>query len=337
MVWAKGLTPVNPFLFGKMILALQKNKSMFNFSLRALVLLLITGFTFSCNSAGENKEEPAEDKTGHEFVEASDGKSLLWEISGNGLEEPSYLFGTTHIIPSEDFFSEPGFDSACVTSDRVIFEIDLDDPSMMTDAAKAMMMPDGESLDMYMSEEDYAYIDGYMQENFGYGISVFNKMKPFALLTILIEQLGEGDIQAYESYFQDLAEDRGKEILGLESITDQIGLFDAIPYPKMIEMVKESIADFDSDVATEQFETMIEMYKDQDIEGLNTFILEEMDEYGEFDDLLLYGRNRNWIPLIVDYAEQGQTFFAVGAGHLGGEQGVISLLKAEGYTVTPVH
>jgi uncharacterized protein YbaP (TraB family) len=62
----------------------------------------------------------------------------------------------------------------------------------------------------------------------------------------------------------------------------------------------------------------------------------EEESLGGYEDLLLVTRNKNWIPVMGEMMKTQPVFFAVGAGHLGGKNGVIALLRQEGYTVVPV-
>ena len=79
------------------------------------------------------------------------------------------------------------------------------------------------------------------------------------------------------------------------------------------------------------------MYKSQDIEQMANMVTDDKEEgLGNYSDILLGDRNRNWIPLIIADANRQPTIFAVGAGHLGGKDGVIRLLKAQGYTLKPL-
>jgi uncharacterized protein YbaP (TraB family) len=62
----------------------------------------------------------------------------------------------------------------------------------------------------------------------------------------------------------------------------------------------------------------------------------KQENFGEYTDILLSDRNHNWIPVIGEEAKKRPTFFAFGAGHLGGENGVINLLRKAGFTVKPI-
>ena len=113
-----------------------------------------------------------------------------------------------------------------------------------------------------------------------------------------------------------------------------MSMFDSIPYDAQAKMLVESIKSNQS--GDDQFKEMVEMYKNQDIYRMQSMLKDEDEGIADYEDLLLAGRNRNWIPIMAEMMTQRPTFFAVGAGHLGGEAGVIALLRQKGYEVRPV-
>jgi len=83
--------------------------------------------------------------------------------------------------------------------------------------------------------------------------------------------------------------------------------------------------------------TLDSIHVAEDLDGFFKMASESEDMTAEFSNLLLDQRNKNWIPEIGKFAIEKPTFFGVGALHLPGENGVINLLRQEGYTVTPVY
>ena len=125
-----------------------------------------------------------------------------------------------------------------------------------------------------------------------------------------------------------------KQIFGLESIQFQASLFDSIPYDRQ---AKDLIKYIDS-METYQKNTleMVDVYRKQDLQKLDSLMLKSDPGMEEFMDLLLYSRNRKWVQQMPNIMMEGSLLFAVGAGHLPGEQGVINLLRKKGFTVTPM-
>jgi hypothetical protein len=141
-------------------------------------------------------------------------------------------------------------------------------------------------------------------------------------------------MKSYEMEFFDFAQEKEKETGGLETIEFQISVFDSIPYKAQAEMLVESIRA--EEEQNDMFQQMIELYQSQDIEALYSAIGDEEIGAGDYEDILVKNRNQRWMAGMREYMQEGPTFFAVGAGHLGGPYGVIRLLRKEGFVVTPV-
>jgi len=134
-----------------------------------------------------------------------------------------------------------------------------------------------------------------------------------------------------------MAQDQEKAVDGLETAEFQMSLFDSIPYDAQAQMLMATIQSDEKDSESNQLEEMVKMYKDQDIQGMQRMVKGDEGGISEYEELLLLRRNRNWIPIMEDMMANNPTFFAVGAGHLGGEEGVIALLRKAGYKVAPIN
>ncbi len=144
-----------------------------------------------------------------------------------------------------------------------------------------------------------------------------------------------GSMKSYEMEFTDMAKNKDIPIGGLETIAFQMSMFDSISLEDQAEMLVETLngSDGEKDNAIEK---MVALYTEQDIPGLYKMIRAQSEGSSDFEDKFLTMRNKNWIPLMNEAMSEEVTFFAVGAGHLGGEQGVVALLRKEGYVVSPV-
>jgi len=269
-------------------------------------------------------------------------QALLWKIEGNGIKEPSYLFGTIHMIEKEDYFLPTGFDEAFEKCDQVVFEIDMDD---MTDMSSVMsllsdiVMKDGVTLQKLLSAAEYKEVSKYF-ESMGLPMFLLNKVKPM-FLSMLAEvnmdptEMQSDEIVSYEMNIYDKANAEQKEVGGLETMAYQMSLFDSIPYKDQAKMLLEAVRSTSTDSGS--FDKTAELYKQQNIEGMISMMTEDEESgVAGYEDLLLNNRNNNWIPVMSERMAKDPTFFAVGAGHLGGQNGVIRLLRKAGYTVTPV-
>jgi hypothetical protein len=268
-------------------------------------------------------------------------KALLWKVEGNGIAQPSYVYGTIHIIGKDDFFLPEGTLGAIEASDKMVFEIDM---SEMSDISKQMgllkevFMKDNMSLKDLLSDEEYTMVKNHFQK-MGLPIMMFERMKPMFLTVFAgegmdINGLQTGSMKSYEMEFYEMAQQSDKGVGGLETMEYQMSMFDSIPYQVQADMLIETIKS--SDEGSDQFKMMIDMYKSQDINSMVSMISDEDSGMQGFETLLVDQRNMNWIPLMKDMMVEGPVFFAVGAGHLAGKNGVIPLLMKEGYTLTPL-
>jgi len=266
-------------------------------------------------------------------VHAQKENSLLWEISGNGLSKPSYVFGTIHMICKEDFFMPDVVKQKFESSQHVFLEMDMDDPKMQGKMMKLAMLPAGENLKKLFGN-DYPMVDSFFKAKAGMGLAVFNQFKPMMVMSMLyLKMLPCTQTESYETTFMAMAKQQQKDLKGLETIEDQMQVFDNIPDSVEAANILKMIKDFDAQV--KQFADMVAVYKEQNIQKLYASVSSSPDLMEAQDDLLKK-RNSNWIPVMEQYMKEGQSFFAVGAAHLGGDIGLIALLKKAGYKVKAI-
>lgn len=258
-------------------------------------------------------------------------KGLLWEISGNGLSQPSYIFGTIHLICPDIFFVPKGTEEKFKTAQQVFLEIDMDDPQMMMKTQKLMMSADGKKLKDIMKESDYKAFSEYFKKTSGMDVAVFGSAKPMVYMSVaLMKSAGCPMPKSYEEYFVKEAKIEKKEVLGLETIEDQLAVMDKATIEQQVSWLMDAVKETEN---SKIYAQMIDLYKKQDIEALTKLISEQMVGMKGMQDELLVKRNQNWIPVMEQNIRQKSTFFAVGAGHLGGEKGVLKLLQLKGYTM----
>jgi len=263
----------------------------------------------------------------------NDMNHLLWEISGNGLGKPSYLYGTVHMICEKDFFMKDPLKEKFSGADKLYLEVDMDDPALNMKMLQHAMLQN-KKLSDFFSPEDYARLNDFFRDSIKMPLTMLSTMKPFTLFSLMLMKALPCDKQkSYELTFVEMAKEQSKEVLGLETIEDQMKVFDDMPDSVQAQMVMRYVDEFSSQ--RDEFNKLVENYKNQDLDALYQGILASPDMAGA-QDVLLFNRNRRWIPVISEAIKKEPVFIAVGAGHLPGEQGVIRLLQKEGYTVVPV-
>lgn len=259
---------------------------------------------------------------------------LLYQITGNGLTQASFIYGTIHMLPKEQFELSNSLKRAFDASATIAMEVDLNMSGAEKIAiAQKVLLPEGKSLKDYMAEQDYTQLKMYCMDSLQWSESKFersSKLKPMFFSSVLLQE-SMSKMASYEMEFNKMAKKKHKNTIGLETIDFQLGLFDQLPMQTQVDMLKK---DYNSDLKT--FDALLTCYLQEDFEKLNVLMNAETEAYPEFNELLLINRNKSWIAPMGTQMRKESTFFAVGAGHLGGPEGVISLLRSTGYTVTAI-
>ncbi len=281
--------------------------------------------------------------------------SIFWEISGNDLAKPSYLFGTHHLHDYKFIEKNEVIDRSLQSVDQVAGEIVIEQNmlSLGLKYTSYMMMTDT-TLDKLLTEEQFKATDECMREYLGIGVAMFNNFKPIFVYQLIMvakymqtqeESQPESAPNPMESpmatgnsmdtYFQNRAKELEKEVIGLETVDDQLKvLIGGYSLERQVEMLMEMVDDQEGD-STNELLRLSNLYNQQNLSEL----LKLMEESTTQDELatLLINRNNSWIPVIDRNLQEGKsTFIAVGAGHLPGTYGVIHLLREKGYTLKPI-
>lgn len=258
--------------------------------------------------------------------------SLLWRISGKKLSKPSYLFGTMHLICPDDYLWTETMKKSLDTSDKVCFEMDIDDPKVLMQIATGLVDTTGKKLEEYFTPAQYKLLKQYAKDSFGININMFQQMKPVALQAMMTANgITCNNPVSYEDKLMTAARYSNKEILGLEDPKEQIEVLEKIPVDTIINELMAMIQG--AEKSDTDYLQLTSAYKSQDIAALYRLITSAKDlgDMAEFLD----SRNKRWIPRMAAKMEKSSVFFAVGAGHLWGKSGVLYLLMKNGYTVEP--
>jgi uncharacterized protein YbaP (TraB family) len=267
------------------------------------------------------------------FANDKEEKSLLWKISGNGLTESSYLFGTIHMICKDKFYMDEKIENALASSKVLAMELNMADPNLMTEMQQLSVNPGFTNIKGEFTPEQATSLDKFLTESYGAGLDQLGILKPFVLSSmVLIKMLPCQEQSSYEMFFTEKAKTQEKTVKGLETVAFQMGVFDKIPQKLQIDELGNMVTNPDS---MEEFDKLVGAYLEQDTEKLYS-IITESEMFRDYGNLLLEERNKNWIPKIEEMVKEQSTFIAVGSGHLGSETGVIQLLRDAGYTIEAV-
>ena len=277
---------------------------------------------------------------------AAGNKSLLWKISGKGMK-PAYLFGTMHLICKSDYVWTDAMKQALAASEEVCFEMDMDDPKVLQEATAGIMgmgKDEGEDavgkdgkikpLRDYYTPAEYARISRFVKDTLGMDIAMLEQLGPgVAQMMISLKTVSCPFPESYEMNIMSTAKGAGKNIIGLETPDEQVNVLKSISSDSSAGSLVQLADSFGA--AKAAYQRLLEAYKSQDLPGLHAEMLRDKDLAAQ-TSVFLDDRNKRWISRMGKMMEGHKVFFAVGAGHLWGNNGVINLLRKAGYEVTAV-
>ncbi len=272
---------------------------------------------------------------------------LLWKISGNGLQQPSYIFGTYHLSPLSIKDSIASLPQAMQDIRQVYGELvmaDMMKPEFLAQMQQQTMLPNDTTLKSLFTPEEFEVVSRAVTEYLQVDIALLDRMKPAALfqqLTVLFYMKhtpGYNPQEQLDASFQQEATEQGKKVGGLETAQSQVDILFNKPLRRQAEDLYCFVSD--PDKVERQAKEIIAAYTAQDLDKMLQLMEEKegtsCDPTPEEMAQLLYDRNQAWVKQMPAIMQAAPTLFVVGAGHLPGEQGVLALLKAQDYTVEPM-
>lgn len=274
--------------------------------------------------------------------EIVNGQGLLWRVESTGAA-PIYLFGTFHSTDPRVYEIPPPVLEAFEGASTFTLEVILTE-SLEINFAQRMYLPEGRTLDRIVGTQ--TFLDAALiAKKFGLPPEQLRRLKPWGAMTIFslppseLERLASGKLPL-DGWLQREAFRRGKQVHGLESIEEQIEVFDGMAEELQVAIFRTAL-----DQAPEiekVFEEMTQSYLARDTAEL--YELMERDrgdlseaQYQEFLERTLFRRNRVMLERLARELAAGDAFVAVGALHLPGEKGLLRLLEEAGYRVTRVY
>lgn len=273
---------------------------------------------------------------------------LLWKISGNGLEKPSYVFGTHHLAPLSIKDSIAAMPQALNETSQVYGEVvmaDMMTPAFMQEMRKNMMLPADTTLQSLFTTQQYEQVGKVVKENLMADISMLAQLKPAVIMQQLVVILSMKYLPEFnpqeqiDAYFQQQAQQNGKKVGGLETAQSQLDiLFNSQSLRRQAEQLFCTASDIEKTM--KQSKELVNCYKVQDLDGVLR-LMEEREGTscdplpGEME-ALIDNRNIAWTKKMPAIMQESPTLFVVGAGHLPGDKGVLNLLKQQGYTLEPM-
>jgi len=261
-------------------------------------------------------------------------KNFLWKVeSGNG---KVYLLGSIHLLRRDDALLKSIIYETFDKSQRLVLEVDLlndDRHKMQQLILQRGVNLDGKTLQQKVSQETFQRATLWANQ-LGIDINALARFKPWVtgltMMVMHLQKLGFDPNSGVDRQLAQRAKQANKPVSGLETAEFQFNLLDDLPPSLQEMMLRHSLGEM------AQIEKMVDhivrAWRNGDVGAAETLFLGSMKEYPEIQEKLLDARNRNWLPQIEKFINSGEDILVVvGAAHLVGKNGVIELLKGQGY------
>lgn len=282
---------------------------------KAIFLLAALATTLLGNAQQDNKDN-----------------SMLWKIEGNGIEKPSYLFGTIHMLCASDFEIREKVSKAFSSTSSLVLEVNTTDPKELEAGQK--MMQSETTLSSRLDDAGRKEANDILTSQIGITLAQAEHISPSGLLSIAIVgamKCPPTEMKFYEGEFTAMAKEQNKTVSGLETIDSQANVIEkAYSLAEILKQIKMK-PEYGQVLAD-----MAHFHKEENLPELYNTIKDKRFMDANAENLMLTERNKAWVKKIPAIVKKESTFFAVGAGHLYGKTGVIELLRQQGYKVTPV-
>ena len=255
--------------------------------------------------------------------------SLLWKITGSGVETPSYIYGTIHIKDARVFNFSDSVLIALKSCSSFGMEVKMTEENKQK-IAENLKLPTGVSLSTIFSNDEYEQLADLLKQQTGYDIETFNNMSPLILISLINSSIFKNEMnQTLDEHLYQRALENRKRTFGLESVEEQIALIDKISYQDIFN----EIIDIEKQKALAM--ELLDAYIAADLEQFYKVMMKDKTMVILKNDFLRI-RNQRILQRIIEEIHNEPTFFAISAAHLGSGTGLLILLKKEGYTVSPV-
>jgi uncharacterized protein len=259
--------------------------------------------------------------------------SAVWVMQGE--RNKIYVAGSVHALPTSDSVLPGSIEKAYADAEAIVMEIDLDDVNP-AEASQFMMqrglLPSDKSLQSLVSDEHYAKLSKLIA-SLGIPAAGVDRLEPWAV-ALLITQLTitRAGFDAQLGIDQQLAaraqRDR-KPITGLETLVQQLEVFDSQPYEEQVKFLE--LSSIEVEAVAKELGELIAAWRSGNLDALTRELTEAFADAPNLYAALLTDRNRAWVPRILELrAAKDDYLVVVGALHLAGDDSVIRLLEARG-------
>jgi uncharacterized protein len=287
---------------------------------RSLIRWRVLGLTLSCLALSAS-------------VRADGPLHALWELHGK--HNTVYILGSIHVLRPSDYPLAPAVLNAYGNAKSIFMEVNLaeiDSQIMQTELLASARLPEGKTLPVIMGDARYKRAQALARE-VGVDLGIFDAFAPWfaaeAISQLQLQQLGFEPKSGVEMFFLERARADGKSVAGLETVHDQIALFDALSMDQQADYLVSSLEEAHD--LPKEVDAMVHAWAGGDTQWFADQLKSEIGRDPALYDSVLVARNRKWVPKIEALLNDDKNYLViVGTGHLVGQGSVIALLKKDG-------
>lgn len=257
--------------------------------------------------------------------------NLLWKVTNVESGVESYIYGTIHLRDKKVYFLIDKIKSLIEKCDVFIAEYPLDDAGDMK-IMEALQLPNGKHLEDFIPPKKYIKAKKYINNAFKLDLDRFGYFRPMVIENMMTEAMFESDFDfPMDIVLWNYAKGKNIKLIGAETTKSQIDIINKLSLNKQIK----SFIDISKNIKKfkKKMKMLVSYYKKQNLIELHRKSLKSL---GKMKKILVYDRNKIIVNTILEHTKDSKVFVAIGAGHLLGEQGILRLLKKNGYIVKPL-
>ena len=287
---------------------------------RSLIRWRVLGLALSCLALSAS-------------VSADGPLHALWELHGK--HNTVYILGSIHVLRPSDYPLAPAVLNAYGNANSIYMEVNLaeiDSQRLQTELLASARLPEGKTLPVIMGDARYKHAQALARE-VGIDLGIFDAFAPWfaaeAISQLQLQQLGFQPQSGVEMFFLERARADGKSVAGLETVHDQIALFDALSMDEQAAYLVSSLEEAHD--LPKEVDAMVHAWANGDTQWFADQMKSEIGRDPLLYDSVLVARNRKWVPKIEALLNEDKNYLViVGTAHLAGQGSVIALLKKDG-------
>lgn len=278
---------------------------------------------------------------GQATTAATTARGCVWVADFEGRPGQLFLCGTIHVLRRSDYPLARGYDHAYQQAQRLLFELPPGAAEAPEFSARLMELgryPAGQTLEPAVGPETWARLAEWAKAR-GKSTATFQPMRPWLSSLVItseeFQKLGASNSIGADQHYEERARADGKPGQGLETVELQLRLFSQLTAEQQKLMLDQTLEEVRT--MAQEYDSMVRAWKEGNLDTLHNLINREAEKHPELLEIFINNRNRAWVPPLLESLKKGENVMVlVGAGHLGGPQGVISLLRAQGCRVRHV-